>query len=139
VFGVLAMNEASAAEPCCSVTAVDARSGVVTARQTATGRTIQFKLDDVSLAGSIKAGQIVEADFTTAKVTVRPAEGAPCCAIAAIDATSGVVTVRANAGRTSQLTVRDAKLLGTLKVGQTVDANTSTGSIAIAPTGSIVK
>jgi hypothetical protein len=137
---VFAASEVRAAEPCCGVTAVDARSGVVTARQTATGRTFQFKLDDTSLASAIKVGQTVEADFQTGKVTVRPAESEPCCNIASIDAATGVVTLRANVGgRTSQLTVRDARLLGTLKVGQTVDANTSTGSIAIAPTGSIVK
>ena len=93
---------------------------------------------DTALASAIKVGQIVEADFATAKVTVRPAQGAVCCAITAVAA--AIVTVRDNStGRTSQLTVRDAKLLGTLKVGQTVDANASTGTIAIAPTGSIVK
>jgi hypothetical protein len=140
IFTALAASDASAGEPCCSVTAVDARSGVVTARETATGRTFQFKLDDIALASSVKVGQMVEADFKTMKVTVRPAGGAVCCAITAIDAASGVVTMRlTESGRTSQLTVRDAKLLGTLKVGQAVDANPSTGAIAIAPTGSIVK
>jgi hypothetical protein len=122
------------------VTAVDARAGVVTARETGSGRPFQFKLDDAALASSIKVGQIVEADFKTMKVTVRPAEGAVCCAVTAIDAASGVVTLRLiESGRTSQLTVRDAKLLGTMKVGQAVDANASTGAIAIAPTDAIVK
>jgi hypothetical protein len=138
VFIVFATSDARAGEPCCNVTAVDARSGVVTARETATGRTFQFKLEDTSLASSIKVGQIVEADFKTMKATVRPAAGEPCCSITALNATT--VTIKDNAsGRTSQLTVRDTKLLGTLKVGQTVDANASTGSIAVAPTGSIVK
>jgi hypothetical protein len=134
------VGDAGAGELCCNVTAIAARSGVVTARETATGRSFQFRLDDASLVSSIKVGQVVEADFKTMKVTVRPAQIEPCCNITAVDAGSGVVTLRANAGgRTSQLTVRDAKLLGTLKVGQTVDANASTGSIAVAPTGSIVK
>lgn len=137
---VFAASEARAAEPCCAVTAVDARSGVVTARQMATGRTFQFKLDDTALASAIKVGQTVEADFATGKVTVRPAESEPCCNIASIETATGVVTIRANVGgRSSQLTVRDAKLLGTLKVGQTVDANASTGSIAVAPTGTLVR
>jgi Cu/Ag efflux protein CusF len=139
LFGILfAAHEVRAVAPCCAVTAIDVRSGVVTARESATGRTFQFKLDDTALARSVKVGQIVEADFKTMKATVRPAGGAVCCAITALSA--GNVTVRDNAtGRTSQITVRDAALLGTLKVGQTVDANASTGSIAVAPTGSIVK
>jgi hypothetical protein len=50
------------------------------------------------------------------------------------------VTVKDTAtGHASQITVRDTKLLGTLKVGQTVVASAAAGSIAIAPTGVILK
>jgi hypothetical protein len=135
---MLAPREARAVEPCCNITAVDARSGVVSARDTATGRAFQFKLDDAALATSIKVGQAVDADFKTMKVTVRPAQQEPCCGITAIDARSGAVSVKDNAtGRVSQLTVKDTRLLGTLKVGQTVA--TSGGTIAVAPTGLILK
>ena len=133
-------SDARAGAVCCAVTAVDARSGVVSARETATGRTFQFKLDDTELIDLIKVGQVVEADFKTMKVTVRPASGAVCCAITVVNAGSGFVTLKDNAtGRSSQLTVRDAKLLGTLKVGQTVDADLSAGTIAVAPTGMIAR
>jgi hypothetical protein len=138
-FGALA-PDASAGEPCCNVTAIDARSSVVSAREMVTGRTIQFKLDDPTLVGSIKVGQVVEADFKTLKVTVRPSGVTPCCAISAVDARSGVVTLKENGtGRPFELTVKDSMVLGTLKVGQTVDANVSAGTIAVAPTGMIVK
>jgi len=138
-FGALA-PDASAVEPCCNVTAIDARSSVVSARETVTGRTIQFKLDDPTLVGTIKVGQVVEADFKTLKVTVRPSSASPCCAISAVDARSGVVTLKENGtGRPFELTVKDSRVLGTLKVGQTVDANVSAGTIAVAPTGVIVK
>jgi hypothetical protein len=139
IFTALVASDAGAAELCCNVTAIDSRAGIVTARETATGRTFQFKLDDTTLASSIKVGQTVEADFKTMKVTVRPAEGAPCCAITA-GPINGAVTLRVlSTGRTFQLIVRDARLLGALKVGQTVDANESAGTIAVAPTGVIVK
>jgi hypothetical protein len=132
--------DVSAGEPCCSITAIDARSGVVSARDSATGRTFQFTLDDATLLPTIKVGQAVDADFKTMKVTVHPAGGAVCCAVAAVNARTGAVSVRDLAtGRTSELTVSDAKLLATLKVGQTVVANVSAGSITVAPTGVIAK
>jgi hypothetical protein len=139
-LGVFPVREASAVEPCCSITAIDARSGVVSARETATGRAFQFRLDDAALLVTVKVGQAVDADFKTMKVTVRPAQEEPCCGITAIDARSGAVSVKDHAtGRVSQLTVKDTKLLGTLKVGQTVVANAATGSITVAPTGMILK
>jgi hypothetical protein len=132
--------DASAGEPCCGITAIDARSGVISARETATGRSFQFKLDDATLLDRIKVGQAVDVDFKTMKVTVRPAGSEPCCAITAVNARTGAVSVRdAATGRTSALNISDAKLLATLKVGQTVVANVTTGSIAIAPTGMIQK
>jgi Cu/Ag efflux protein CusF len=148
--GVLALvlfspSNAIAAQPCCGITAIDARSGVITAKETATGRTFQFKLDDAALLGTVKVGQVVEADFKTMKVTVHPPGVSPCCAITGIDARTGVVTLKENtlkentSARTPQITVSDTKLLSTLKVGQTVVANFTTGSVTVAPTGMIQK
>jgi hypothetical protein len=145
IGGVLALllfapTNASAGEPCCSITAIDARTGVVSAKETASGRSFQFKLDDAALLGTIKVGQAVDADFKTMKVTVRPANSEPCCNITAVNTRTGAVSVRdAATGRTSELNVSDTKLLSTLKVGQTVVANVTTGSIAVAPTGMIQK
>jgi hypothetical protein len=139
-WSALAPSTVIAEEPCCGITAINMRSGVVSARETTTGRAFQFKLDDAALLDTLKVGQAVEADFKTMKATVRPAGGAPCCAITALDARSGAVTVKDTAtGHASQITVRDTKLLGTLKVGQTVVASAAAGSIAIAPTGVILK
>ena len=70
VFGA---PNARAGDPCCAITAIDARGGMVTGKQTATGRTFQFKLSDAKLLGSLKVGQAVEAEFHTGKVTVLPA------------------------------------------------------------------
>jgi len=139
VLTLFSLREASAAEPCCSITAIDARSGVVSARENASGRTIRIRLDSVEPINGIKVGQLVDADFKTMKATVRPAAAEPCCNVTAVNAGTNVVTVKDKAtGRTSELTVRDATLFGRLKVGQTVDANAATGSIAVAPTGTIV-
>jgi hypothetical protein len=66
-------------EPCCNITGVDAATGLFTARETATGRTFQFKPTDAALLRSLKPGQTVFADFATQKVSVDG--GQPCCEI----------------------------------------------------------
>jgi Cu/Ag efflux protein CusF len=69
---------ADAAEPV-GITAIDARAGVVTARD-ATGKlTIQFKVTDAALLKSLKVGQKVQADVGAQKVSVGDSE--PCCNI----------------------------------------------------------
>ena len=70
-----------AEEPCCSVTAIDTRAQLVTAKETKTGRTFQFKVSDARLLASIKVGQAIQADFTTMKVSAQPSGIQPCCAI----------------------------------------------------------
>src|SRR6266481_338863 len=57
---------------CCVVTAVDVRNSVVTARETATGRTFQFKVDDPRLVGGLKIGQPVGADFQAQVAWIPP-------------------------------------------------------------------
>ncbi len=69
---------AAAAEPC-SITAIDARTGIVSARDRANGRVIRFKVADAALLRSVKVGQSVYADSGTQKVSLDGA--APCCAI----------------------------------------------------------
>lgn len=72
---------ADAAEPCCGITAIDAKAQTVTARETKTGRTFQFKVADAKLLSSLKIGQAVHADFKTMKVSVQPDAQEPCCSV----------------------------------------------------------
>ena len=70
--------ETSAGTPCCSVTAVDGKTGIVTAKNTATGETFKIRLGDAAQIGNIKIGDQVSTDFQTRQVTVhsfQPAEG----------------------------------------------------------------
>ena len=70
---VLLATPAWAGEPCCAVTAIDARAGMVTAREAATGRTFQFKVSDAALLKSLKVGQKISADFKAMTVTLTAA------------------------------------------------------------------
>ena len=70
---------AGAAEPCCAISAIDARTQMVTARDTRSGRTFQFKLADAKVLNTLRVGQAVQADFKTMKVSVTLDAGEPCC------------------------------------------------------------
>jgi len=72
VLALVGPSGLSAAAPCCGITAIDTKSGVVTMKDTTTGQTFRFKLDDPELIGSLRIGQAVEADFKTMRVTVWP-------------------------------------------------------------------
>jgi Cu/Ag efflux protein CusF len=152
---------AEALDPCCTITAIDAKTSLVTAKDTATGQTFQFKVTDAAQLNSLKVGQGVYANFKTRQVSINgigpccaivslgkpgglgnTAEGqnlggqvhpaAPCCAITAIDAKSGVATAKVNAtGQTFQFKVTDATLLNGLKVGQKVSADFAAGKVSV--------
>ena len=62
--------EVSAATPCCSITAIDTKTGIVTAKDTATGETIEFRLGDAAQVKNIKIGDPVSADSQIREVTV---------------------------------------------------------------------
>jgi hypothetical protein len=79
-LSLLSLSESRAGEPCCSVAAVGP-AGVVTARDTKTARTFEFRVEDRRLASTLKPGQPVYADFTTMRVSVQPDGISPCCAI----------------------------------------------------------
>ncbi|HEX6134259.1 MAG TPA: hypothetical protein VFZ24_09850, partial [Longimicrobiales bacterium] len=70
---------ADPAEPCCGITAIDLATGIVTAREAATGRVFRFEVKDAALLRSLKIGQKVYADFGTSKVRIHGLE--PCCGI----------------------------------------------------------
>ena len=71
--GVLA-PAAYAGAPCCSVTAVDAQTGVVTAKEAATGKVFQFQVKDAALLKSLKVGQKISADLKAMTVTLAAAK-----------------------------------------------------------------
>jgi len=70
--------EVGAGTPCCSITAVDRKTGIVTAKNTATGETIKFRLVDAAQIGNIDIGNQVSTDSQARQVTVhgfQPVEG----------------------------------------------------------------
>lgn len=80
---ILSSAPAAAAEPVNGiVTAIDARTGVVTARDAASRQIILFKVTNAALLKSLKVGQTVYADLGTQKVSLNKNE--PCCAIVSV-------------------------------------------------------
>jgi len=78
LIAVSAPPEVSAATPCCTITTIDMKTGIVTAKDTATGGTFEFRLGDAAQIGNIKIGDQVSTDFQTRQVTVhsfQPVEG----------------------------------------------------------------
>jgi hypothetical protein len=81
--------ESRAASPCCGIVAVQP-SGVVTARETATGRTFEFQVADRRLLSTLKPGQPVYADFTKLQVSVQPDGIEVCCSISSVSPVGAV-------------------------------------------------
>lgn len=69
-IAVFAPPDVGAATPCCSITAMDTKTGIVTAKNTATGETIEFRIEDAAKIKNIKIGDPVSADTRTREVTV---------------------------------------------------------------------
>lgn len=93
--GLALAPEAWAAEPCCGIVSIDARTGLVTAREITkpaepVGRTFQFEVKDKTLLKGLKVGQAVYADFTGMKVSLKPASETPCCNIVGAAAAGAV-------------------------------------------------
>lgn len=66
---------AMAGTPCCNITDIDTKKGIVSARETTTGRQFKFSLTNPVLVRRIKVGQGVQADFAAGKVTVVGIDG----------------------------------------------------------------
>ena len=75
--------------PCCSVTGVNAKTGMVTAKETSTGRTFQFKAN-AALLKTLSAGSPIYANFSSKQVSVNGE--APCCTIVSLSAAVPVAT-----------------------------------------------
>jgi hypothetical protein len=65
--------------PCCSVTAVDAATGIVSARVNATGATFQFKVANATLLKGLRVGQGVYANLGANQVSLDGKSS--CCTI----------------------------------------------------------
>ena len=70
-----------AAEPCCNVSLIDQKSGIVTAKVKATGATFTFKVSNSNYLKGLKVGDAVDANFQTAKVAITKYSLEPCCNI----------------------------------------------------------
>lgn len=66
---------------CCLVVRLEAASPIVTARETATGYTFRFELENRRRRVALKVGDPVWADFGTNTVKLESTERKPCCAI----------------------------------------------------------
>ncbi len=85
------------ATPCCGIVSIDAATGLITAKVTATGNTFQFKAPDPRTLASLRVGQGVFANFGGKQVSLDGRSA--CCAI-----TSGPTpAIAAPAGRTPSL------------------------------------
>jgi hypothetical protein len=78
LIAVTYSSGANAAEPV-SITAINARTGVVTARDAKTRNTVEFTVAGAALLKSLKIGQTVYADYGTLKISVD--NGEVCCSI----------------------------------------------------------
>ena len=80
VAGALAalVSAALAAIPCCGIIAIDQGTGIVTARENASGKTFQFKASADTLK-TLHVGQSIDADFNGGRVGLPGV--APCCGI----------------------------------------------------------
>jgi hypothetical protein len=80
VIGLVALH-ARAAEPV-GITAIDARSGIVTTVDATRSLTVQFKVLNAATLRTLRVGQVVSADIGPKKVSINHAE--PCCAIVGV-------------------------------------------------------
>jgi Cu/Ag efflux protein CusF len=155
----LAAGEAYSSEACCSITSVNAKSGLVNARALDGSRTFQFTVKDKSALSQLRVGQPVYGDFGTHQVSInqyggqpccqmkavktlktspaavgkaRPDSIDPCCGITSVNAKSGLVNARALDGsRTFQFTVKDKSALSQLRAGQPVYADFGTNKVSV--------
>lgn len=65
--------------PCCTITVIDANTGMVSAKVTANGSVFQFKVATPRVAATLKVGQGVYANFTTRQVSLDGRSA--CCAM----------------------------------------------------------
>lgn len=148
-------GEIAASEPCCNITAIDKKTGIVTAQDAKTKRAVQFKVDNAVLLNRIALNQKVDVDLQASRASIEGTQGqfrivsatpapapgatprspsapAACCTITGIDAKRGVVTARDTAsGRTFTFNVGDAGILRGLRAGQPVHAHFASKQVSL--------
>jgi hypothetical protein len=95
LLSALLPSAVHAASPCCAVTSINGVTGIVTAKETATGRIFTFKAADAALLKSLHVGQAIDANFDSRLVSVNPAQ--PCCAIVDLGSAKGMAQAKAPA------------------------------------------
>src|SRR5207248_4323317 len=70
---------AAAALPCCSIQAVDTRTGIVTAIDRATGQSFQFQVTNPAQLQGLRPGQPAYGNAASGRVGLTQA--APCCSV----------------------------------------------------------
>ena len=73
-----------AANPCCTITAVDSRTGLVTGKENASGRMFQFQAGNAGLLKLLRPGTPVYANFTAKQVSLDGRNS--CCQIVGVSA-----------------------------------------------------
>ena len=68
--------------PCCTITAIDLRTGRVSAQMNASKRIFEFLMTDRAQLMKLRVGQPIFANFTTSRVSVNGIE--PCCGIVGV-------------------------------------------------------
>jgi hypothetical protein len=91
LMGTPGAGGAQVPPPCCTITAIDANSGVVSAKVTASGSAFHFKASTPRVLATLKVGQGVYANFTTQQVSL-DGRSACCAIIAGSPAPGGVAT-----------------------------------------------
>lgn len=74
-------DKAKQGEPCCNVVAIDAKTGIVSARDKTTGKTFKFNVSDKAMLKGLKAGDAVQANFAAGQVAIKKYSVEPCCNI----------------------------------------------------------
>jgi len=75
-----ASPKASPFAPCCNVANVNVKTGMVTAKNNATGALLAFKVTDAKLLSSLQVGQRVYANYAAKQVSINGI--VPCCNMA---------------------------------------------------------
>ncbi len=87
--GAVAAPAQQPAAPCCGIVSIDAATGIITARVTATGNTFQFKAPDSRTLASLRVGQGVFANFGGKQVSLDGRSA--CCTITSGPTPAGAV------------------------------------------------
>ena len=122
---------ASGAAPCCDVTAIDVREGIVTAQVRATGQVFRFQVKDAGLMRGLQIGHGVFANLRTGQVSL---DGrAACCAILSPPATASTAAPAKTAP--ASVVKADSSQIRVSETGTTAVA--TRGKPASEPTGQL--